>query len=289
MSPASLSPACAASARYVEPPLNRALVAARWQAWRECGGGTGLPLLLLHGIGSNSRAWAGQFAGFGQERRVIAWNAPGYAESDPLSTPWPIPGDYGAAAVALLDHLAIDRCIVIGQSLGAIMATALALRAPERVAALALASPASGYGVRAGDALPEKVQRRIDDVRAFGARGLADRRAHALLTAEASPDALAIVHGAMAEVMPGGYAQAVRLLATSELIADVSRLDLPGCVLWGAADIITPPTGCRAISKAFRGAQAVEIAGFGHGFATEAPELFNDAIRSLITAADARE
>lgn len=275
--------------RYVEPPLNRAVIAGHHQAWREAGAGAGLPLLLLHGIGSNSRAWAGQFAGFGAERRVIAWNAPGYRDSDPLPACWPTPDDYAAVALALLDHLEIGRCILIGQSLGAIMATALALRAPARIVALALASPASGYGVGRGDVLPDKVQRRIDDVRSLGAAGLADRRAMALLTDAASPEAQAIVHTAMAEVVPDGYAQAVRLLATADLIADVGRLAVPGCVLWGREDMITPPAACRAVADAFPNAYATEIASVGHGFATEAPEQFNQAVRPLIEAADARE
>lgn len=275
--------------RYVEPPLQRADVAGHHQAWRETGTDAGLPLLLLHGIGSNSRAWAGQFAGFGAERRVVAWNAPGYCGSDLLPAPWPTPDDYAAAALALLDHLDIGRCIVIGQSLGAIMATALALRAPHRIAALALASPASGYGISRGDALPAKVQRRIDDVRSIGAAGLADLRAMALLTDAASPEARAIVHTAMAEVVPDGYVQAVRLLAAADLIADVGRLSMPGCVLWGGDDTITPPRACRAVADAFPNAYARELAGVGHGFATEAPEQFNSAVRPMIEAADARE
>src|SRR5262245_2255693 len=47
--------------------------------------GSGFPLLLLHGIGSNSRSWRQQLAGLSSEFTVIAWDAPGYGQSsDPV-------------------------------------------------------------------------------------------------------------------------------------------------------------------------------------------------------------
>jgi pimeloyl-ACP methyl ester carboxylesterase len=244
----------------------------------------------MHGIGSNSRAWAGQFARFSAERRVLAWNAPGYAGSDPLPMPAPVAEDYAAAALAWLDHLGIGRCVVVGQSLGAIMATALARLAPERVAALALASPASGYGVAPGDPLPDKVAARIEDVRRLGPAGLAAARAGRLLTAQASDEAFAMVQIAMAEVEPAGYEQAVRLLGGADLARDVAQVAgamAPMLVLWGSEDIVTPPAGCASIAQAAAPyAARVQVQGGGHAFATEIPMAFNDAIAPLIAASD---
>jgi pimeloyl-ACP methyl ester carboxylesterase len=272
---------------YLEPPLRTARVDGAERAWREAGEGPGAPLFLLHGIGSNARAWAGQFAAFSNGRRVVAWNAPGYAGSTPLACEAPSPDDYACAALALMDHLGLGRAVVVGQSLGAIMATAVALRAPQRVAALGLTSPASGYGVPQGEALPEKIARRIADLSALGPVGLAERRAGALLTDAASGEARALVYKAMSEVVPEGYAQAVRMLAAADLPRDVQGLTVPVRVVWGGADQVTPPQGCRRVAEAAPGASWVEIPGLGHGAATEAPDLFNAAIEPLLAAADA--
>jgi pimeloyl-ACP methyl ester carboxylesterase len=273
--------------RYLEAPLTTATLGGRRQAWRQAGTGEGLPLVLLHGIGSNSRMWAGQFAGFSTQRCVIAWNAPGYDQSDALEASWPGPADYAAAVLDLLDHLRIERCLLVGQSLGAIMATALTRRAPERVAGLALVSPAAGYGITPGSVLPEKVARRLADLEALGPRGFADQRAAALLTDSASPEARALVHLSMAEVTPRGYLQAARMLACANLARDVAELALRPLVLWGGADTLTAPESCRRIAAAAR-VTGIELPGLGHGLATEAPERFNETLRPVLIEAQER-
>lgn len=277
-------------ALYHLPPLVEGLVTGRRLSWRHVvpdgAAAAALPLVLLHGIGSSSRAWQGQFAAFGQERPVFAWNAPGYAGSDPLPMAVPVAADYGAAALAWLDHFGIERCVLVGQSLGAIMATALARLAPRRIAALALASPASGYRVPPGTPLPEKIAARISDLHQLGPKGLADARAHRLLTSAAGAKARAIVHAAMAEVVPQGYEQAVHLLAGADLLENVTHLALPTMVLWGAEDVVTPPADCAKVADAVPSALRIEVSGGGHAFATELPGAFNAAIRPLVESAE---
>lgn len=274
-------------ARYLLPPLETAVIGGRRQAWRQAGTGEGLPLLLLHGIGSNARAWAGQLAAFAGERRVIAWNAPGYDQSDPLAIAWPAPDDYAGAALALLDHLRIPRCILIGQSLGAVMATAIARRSPERIAALALVCPAAGYNAKPGSELPEAVASRVADLQSLGPAGFAARRSDGLLTDEASSGARDIVRCAMSEVTIEGYLAAARMLACADLEREVARLTVPLLVAWGGEDRVTSPASCRRIAAA-AAAAGVELQGLGHGLATQAPERLNEAIRPLIARAEER-
>lgn len=271
---------------YLEPQLRSAQVKGRRCSWRELGEGARLPLLLLHGIGSNASSWAGQFAGLAGERRVIAWNAPGYLASDCLDADWPAGMDYAEAAIQLLDHLEIARFILLGQSLGAVMATSLAIRAPDRVAALVLTSPASGYAATPGAALPDALDKRLRDLDALGPAEFASARADRLLTARASGQARKIVQRSMSEIVPEGYIQATRLLATSNLLYSVKALSVPTLVLWGAQDEVTPPASCRKIAQAVPNAQATEIPGGGHALATELPTLFNEALRPFLWAND---
>lgn len=267
---------------YHEPDLHIVQLGEQAIAMRQAGAGPGLPLVLLHGIGSNSSAWAGQFAGFARERTVVAWNAPGYAGSAPLPVSTPAPEDYAESLFALLDALSIDRAVLIGQSLGAIMATAAALLRPERVAGLVLASPAGGYGTPADGDIPERVAERIREVEEHGPAGLAQRRADRLLTGNASVDARAIVHRVMSEVTVKGYAQASRMLAHADLAGMAARLAVPALVMWGEDDIITPPAGCMRIAAAVPNGRSVALPNLGHGFATEAPAIFNTVLAGFL-------
>jgi pimeloyl-ACP methyl ester carboxylesterase len=273
------------SARYIEPPLRTAVIDGRQQSWREAGEGARLPLLLLHGIGSNAGMWAGQFPAFSDERRVVAWNAPGYDQSDGLASDWPTPDEFATAALGLVSHMKITRCIVVGQSLGAVIAVALARLAPERIAATVLVSPASGYGISPGDPLPESVASRLNDLRALGRDEFAARRYGRLLTAAASPAAHDIVRRAMAEVTMNGYSQAARLLAVADLVRDVAGLAMPTRVIWGDADVITPAEGCRRVAAA-AGCVGIELKGLGHALATEAPDRFNASLRAVMAAVE---
>jgi len=257
------------------------------RAWREVGSGPAAPLFLMHGVGTNARLWAGQFAAFGEERRVIAWNAPGYAGSDPLAAETPLPDDFGRAALDLLDHLGVRSCILVAQSLGCVMATAMALRSPERVAGLALTSPAAGYATPPGAPLPETIASRLRDAAALTPEALATARAPRLLGPTASAEARGIVHRAMSEIEPRGYAQASRMMAAADLPAIVGGVRVPTLVMWGEADVVTPPAECRRVADAIPGASRHQLPGLGHAMAAEGPAAFNAVLRAFIERVEA--
>ncbi|WP_412537839.1 alpha/beta hydrolase [Longispora sp. K20-0274] len=97
-------------------------------------GGTGRPLLALHGHLAEGATWADLAAELGDEWRVIAPDQRGHGDSDRATTY--TRADYVADAVALLDALGIGRAVVLGHSGGGITAYQLAARHPERVVAL---------------------------------------------------------------------------------------------------------------------------------------------------------
>ena len=118
---------------------------SRKLSYRESGKGP-RTLVLLHGVGTDSASWIQQLDAFASVCRVIAWDAPGYGESTPPASGEPVATDYADALLGLLDALDIRQALLVGQSLGAIMATALAARHPERIEKLVLTGPAAGYG-----------------------------------------------------------------------------------------------------------------------------------------------
>lgn len=103
--------------------------------------GSGPPLVLAHGGGSNHLTWWPQVVELMNEYSVIVFDHRGFG----LSTP----GKKGPPAhvddlKGLLDHLKIERAALLGQSMGGYTVAGFASRYPQRVTALILASGAAG-------------------------------------------------------------------------------------------------------------------------------------------------
>ncbi len=189
-----------------------------------------LPLVLLHGIGSGAASWVQQFEALGATRRVLAWDAPGYGASTPVAPASPSAADYADVLRGWLDALGIERCVLVGHSLGAIIAGAFAAAHPQRVAGLLLLSPAGGYGAAAAEVRESKRDQRLAMLAELGPAGLAEKRSANMLSAHADDTARAWVRWNMARIVPHGYAQATHLLANADLAADLARFH--GRIAW---------------------------------------------------------
>ena len=116
-------------------------------AYREITG-TGIPIMLIHGIGSSSITWGDipdRLAATGAH--VIVVDLPGHGQSSKQ------PGDYSLGALAsalrdLIDHLGIARVHLVGHSLGGGVALQFSYQFPERVRSIVLVA-SGGLGVEA--------------------------------------------------------------------------------------------------------------------------------------------
>lgn len=260
-------------------PARTARADAQAFSYRETG--TGMPLVLLHGIGSSSASWIPMMEWLSASFRLIAWDAPGYGESTPLGTAAPDAADYADALARMLDALAIDRMVLVGHSLGALMAASFAARHLQRVAALLLVDPASGYGLADEATRKERLNNRLKLMDELGPEGMATRRANQLLGPHASPAALALVQWSMKRLRPGGHEQAARMLAAGRLIEDVAHYAGQTLVVCGSEDKVTPEEGCRKVAHACRNGQYRTLPGLGHACYVEAPETVGAVVREF--------
>lgn len=239
--------------------------------------GAGAPLLLLHGIGSSARAFApapAHLAG----RRVIAPDMPGYGGSAPLAEA--TPEGFAAWLVALLDALALPRADVVGHSLGALLAAALAQRAPERIGTLVLSAPARGYATDNPADWPEAARARLADLERLGATAYAAARAPRLVAPGAAPEVREAVQREMARLTLPGLAGATALLARGDLVRWLVRKP-PAAILCGDTDAVVPPDAARAAAEAL-GTPFRLLPGCGHAPYAEAPRLWADALLAFL-------
>ena len=230
-------------------------------------------LVLLHGIGSNAECFLALAAALPPAIDVIAWNAPGYADFAPLGVPIPTPLHYAQALTQFLDALSLPRVAVAGHSLGALFAASFAAHYPNRAAAIALVSPALGYGIAPGNRLPDGVQSRIDEIIELGPAAFAKTRAARLVgDPQSRPDIVASVERAMAAVHVPGYIQAVHALGAGRLLSDAASIRAPAIIVVGTRDQITPSANAKQAYAALPNAAGFhEIAGAGHALPQEDP------------------
>lgn len=271
-------------ARLARFPLRTLKIGESHVSYREAGeGNDGPPLVLLHGIGSGSASWLQQLEALGEHYRVLAWDAPGYGESTPVLPESPVANDYAFALAEWLGALHVEQCVLIGHSLGAIIAGAFTAACAERVARLLLISPAGGYGSAAPSLRMEKRDARLALIDSLGPEGLAEKRSRNMLSDHASQEARDWVKWNMSRVIPAGYRQATHLLSNADLIADLQRCKqrVPIEVAVGDEDTITPPKACEKIANAAETTLQV-IRRAGHAGYIEAPENYNLLIKKSV-------
>ncbi len=242
----------------------------------EAGIGDALPILFLHGVGSDKSVWAPQLAHFGKSRRAVAFDYPGYGESEFLDGA--TRDDYAASILAAMDALGIDRAHVCGLSLGGVVAIALHAAAPHRCASLIIADSFAvhpdGQGIH---------DRSVAASRAMTMRELAEARSGVLLGSAASSELQADVIEAMATIDPVAY----RIGAAAVWLADqgerAMKIDVPTLILVGDEDRITPPALSEELANLIPGSRLERIAAAGHLANAEQPEAFNRAIESFLS------
>jgi len=248
-------------------------------SYREAGAGPAL--CLLHGISSQSGSWVHQLDALAPRFRVVAWDAPGYGDSDRLPANAPAASDYADSLAGLLDALGIERTLLVGSSFGALIAGAFAAARPDRAMGLVLLSPAGGYGTADPSEREAKLAGRLQRLARLGPQGLARDLPAGMLSHRASAEARALAAWSTARIRPDGYSQAARTLADGRLIEDAHKYPGPVLVVAGTEDEITPPAGSERIARAFQRGSFRLIENAGHLCLLDAPAVINSAIADM--------
>jgi 3-oxoadipate enol-lactonase len=246
----------------------------------EAGGGERTPIVFLHGVGSDKSVWRPQLEHFRGDRRAIAFDYPGYGESDPAPE-GTTRDDYASAILAAMSELGIRKAHVCGLSLGGVVAIALHHAWPERVASLILADTFAEHPE--GRGFYERSIEASSDMRM-----LAEARIDILIAQAADPAVRTDLIETMARIDPAAFrigAEAVWLADQRDRVHDIR---VPTLVLCGDEDRITPPALSTALTRMIPGAQYEQIARAGHLINAERPDEFNTLVGAFIRGVDSR-
>jgi 3-oxoadipate enol-lactonase len=248
--------------------------------YAEAGGGTATPIVFLHGVGSDKSVWRPQLEHFGRTRRAIAFDYPGYGDSDPAPR-GTTRDDYADAIISAMHELGVDRAHVCGLSLGGVVAIAMHHADAKRCASLVIADSFAVHPE--GRAIYERGIAASDNLRA-----MAEARVDVLLAQPADPALRREVIETMARIDPAAY----RIGAEAVWLADqrerAQEIDVPTLALVGDQDLITPPELSNELVDLIPDARMQVIAGSGHISNAERPEEFNALVGAFIRGVDSR-
>jgi 3-oxoadipate enol-lactonase len=244
--------------------------------FEQSGGGDATPIIFLHGVGSDKSVWAPQLAHFGQSRRAVAFDYPGYGESEFIDGA--TRDNFASAILAAMDALGIDRAHICGLSLGGVIAIAMNAAAPDRCASLIIAD---SFAIHPdGQAIHD---RSIAASLAMTMLELAEARSGVLLGSAATPVLRAEVVETMAAIDPAAFRLGVPAVWLADQSERASAIDIPTLILVGEEDGITPPALSEELANLIPGARLERIARAGHLANAEQPEAFNSAIESFLS------
>ncbi|BDP43426.1 hypothetical protein DAETH_33950 (plasmid) [Deinococcus aetherius] len=205
---------------------------------RREGAATGLPaVVFLNSLGSDLRIWDEVVPAVAGRHPVLRYDKRGHGLSDAPAGPYSI-GDHGGDLLGLLDALGIERAVLVGVSVGGMIALDLAARAPERVAGLLLCDTGARIGT------PQTWETRIAGVRQEGLGAIADGILSRWFTPEFFETRPGNVRGwrnMLTRISADGYVATCEAIRDADLRDAARSVRVPAAVLCGDADLSTPP------------------------------------------------
>lgn len=258
-------------------------------AFATCGGVTlhytvgglpgGTPLVFLNSLGTDLRIWEAVIPHFANRYRLILYDKRGHGLSDCPPGPYSI-RDHTLDLAGLLDLLQADAVVLIGDSVGGMIALDFAASYPHRVRALVLCDTAAKIGTA------DYWDERIDTLRQHGLAHLAG----AILERWFSP-AFAAQHPAnyrgyynmLTRTPLDGYIATCEAIRDADLRDVVPSIETPALVLGGAEDGATPPDVVRGLAESLPKARFEVIEQAGHIPSLEQPAALAAKINQFLS------
>lgn len=226
------------------------------------------PLVFINSLGTDLRIWDGVVSRLDGRFRIIRYDKRGHGLSDCPAAPYVI-RDFSADLRGLLDHLDIEKAVVVGISVGGMVAIDFTAEWPDRVSSLVLCDT----GAKIGSA--ELWQERADTLRRHGMAYLSDAilsRWFAPVYIEENPAVYRGYSNMLTRMPVEGYAGTCEALRDGNLISAAKTIAARTLVLCGAEDLATPPEFVRGLCDLIPQAKYREISGAAHLPCVEQPE-----------------
>ena len=241
----------------------------------------GCPILLLHGLGADSRSWSFQFSALASSGyRPIAVDLPGFGQSTSLKGRWNIAAAADQTAMWMKEsgYFSIP---VVGISMGGTVAMQLAISHPEIVNSLILVSTFACLRPR-NFHTALYLLRRFVKTAMRGGTSQAEMVAWHLFPHPEQNDLRVAMLQLIQETDPAIYKAAMRALATFDVRRNLSSIRVPALVISGEQDTTVPLDNQRDLVEHIPGARQIIIPDARHAVTADHPDQFNAAMLAFL-------
>jgi 3-oxoadipate enol-lactonase len=239
-------------------------------------------IVLVPGLGLTSRAWAAVAEQLEPDYRVVAVDPRGAGGSDKPDVPYT--GETNATDMrAIFDAAGIERAHFVGMSMGGMVGQEFAIRFPDRVKSLVLASTYAATDTWSQRLFEVRKQMILE-------LGLLDHFKLSIMFVfspfafRRMADQVAAIEASLTENPPDkkAYLRQLQFCMDHNTIGRLRGIQAPTLVVTGLHDILTSPIQGRELTEWIDGARYVEFAGASHGLIFEEADEFSRLVREFV-------
>jgi len=260
-------------------------------------GGEGRVVLVLHGLTDSSRlVWREFFCRFEKEYTIVAMDLRGHGDSEKPEDGY-APADQARLVAAFIDKLGLDRPVLLGHSLGGIIAAKFAILFPQRLIGLVICDSPLGAGfwknLRLAARLPLKGVAMVGTTMIpllgrfmFGLRSPRTMRL-LLKSLRLFHDPSHITEVLIEDKMKGTYEAVTQSLwhtvVFENLFKDLDCISVPTLIIHGSYDSLVPLDLAKRAASKIPNSRLVLIEKAGHFPMIEQPNLFNQTVSQFLS------
>ena len=237
----------------------------------------GPALVLAHALGTNLRIWDEVIPLLPPGLRILRYDMRGHGGSDTPPAPYSM-GGLISDCERLMTHFKMKDAVILGLSIGGLVAQGLAVKRLDLIRAMILSNSAAKIGI------PPLWHARIEQVEQGGVETLADGTMERWFgrSFRSFPD-LAKWRAVLTDTPAEGWIGGAHAIAGTDFYQTTATLTLPTLAIAGALDGTTPPDLVRETADLVRGSRFALIRGAGHIPFAEKPAEYAAILGQFLT------
>lgn len=249
--------------------------------------GTGPAIIFIHGLGLDRTVWENQVAALSPTLKTVVYDLIGHGKTATIDAEHSVEL-YAAQLLRVMDELGIDRAVIVGFSLGGLIARGFALKHPERVSGVALMNT----WFQRTPAEERRVAERMELAAKIGPEASV---APALIRwfsepyREKSPETLKKIEVMLKANDHASYISAYRVAVEpgTPAVDAIETIKVPALVMTCTDDRGNSPGMAMRMSENIEGSELVILPGLRHMALIESPPLVNEPLARLAARAQA--